>query len=366
MRILVSIIHPFDIYYFARLFELASRNFKIHTHAVVAKLGYLEKIENLEAILGEFFDSYELFSPATVPVYGRDVFRTLRKAKFLQKKIVRHKQTCEAAFLLDKSTLWSNIIIGNFDDVALLQAEDKVNLKEYRRAHLKTLAVTVYNFFSGGLPAGIYLGRQSKGHLMQFCLADGRFEVFKISGKSPARIQLPTVPNAGTGKSVLILGNRYLDWNFWGESKEEGLEIIREIYAELFKRYSEVPIYYKPHPMETGAEFSELNKIAQGQLGLESATVSAEMLLLRKVDIGYCFSIGSTASRSAHEMGYPSQVFFRQLPLPASVMSSFDGIFEGLPESFFYSPSEGFRDEAGNAPSAGTLGALADFFTRLS
>ena len=72
-----------------------------------------------------------------------------------------------------------------------------------------------------------------------------------------------------------------------------------------------------------------------GRCELVNNYFSSEHFLFENRKISYTFSIGSTSSFSAFNMGFSAKVFYKMLDFSANIESTYDRIFSGFPVSFF-------------------------------
>ena len=138
--------------------------------------------------------------------------------------------------------------------------------------------------------------------------------------------------NGGLNK-VVIFGSRYNDWKFI--DIENFKSKLFSCYKVINEIYSENDLIYIPHPLELGTEFDEINKLFDKRLQKVVSEISSEYYLYTNRDILITFSIGSTSSQSAHNMGIPSKVFYKCLDINRDVALVYDNLFIDFPDSFF-------------------------------
>ncbi|MDC3217301.1 hypothetical protein OAU21_02340, partial [Gammaproteobacteria bacterium] len=107
------------------------------------------------------------------------------------------------------------------------------------------------------------------------------------------------------------------------------------IYSEFKDTYK---FYYIAHPKEKD-EFEELNNIFENNLNLIEGFLNSEHYLVENNDIAHCFSIGSTSSKSAYQMGFNSKVAYRSIFKGNQIVDGFDSIFEDIDESIHINDS---------------------------
>jgi hypothetical protein len=177
---------------------------------------------------------------------------------------------------------------------------------------------------------------QSKGHIISLkFLNPFKKNIIYLTRSATIfpRFSLPKINSIGFANKVVIFGSRYNDWKFLNiENFKSRLFSCFNIIKEM---YSERELIYIPHPLELGTEFDEINKLFNNRLRKVVSEVSSEYYLYNNRDTLITFSVGSTSSQSAYNMGIPSKVFYKCLDLNTDIIKAFDQLFVDFPESFF-------------------------------
>ena len=134
---------------------------------------------------------------------------------------------------------------------------------------------------------------------------------------------------------AVIFGGRFTEWPYLKENREKYISIIKSFYLKLYNNFIDYEFYYKPHPKEIETEYNILNSTFDNKLKNLGKSLNSELFLLKNKNIGYCFSICSTSSLSAYEMGFNSRVFYKLLQLKNGVEKGNDEIYFDMPSDFF-------------------------------
>jgi hypothetical protein len=337
-KLVLYIGHPFDLAFFKRLIPLINDDNQYYIITIVAKGYYFREMNNLEDILSTIANENIIISDNKIPGYSKNIFRTLYRTLCVRKLIHGVDKKNSILISIDKSQFIANYLNSHFKKVILIQTVDTLDLKkDYKPAYLKMAWSNLINIITGSKLIFLRYNKKSSGHIWHYKILNPNFKVIYRNDNISIsnRIVLPGVKSKNKSKKIVIFGNRYNGWEFIKNKKSEVKELIFLFYKNLKQTHPEHTFYYKPHPLEKGTEFAEINHIFDSRLIDVGISLNSELFLIENNDIEYCFSLGSTSSMSAHEMGFSSKVFYKMLPLAQSVNSAYDDIFQDAPEEFF-------------------------------
>ncbi len=263
-----------------------------------------------------------------IPFFSSIVLKRWLKNRFSNNQIL---------ISLDKSQFLSNFILNYFKRALLIQqVENHVGYKfDFKISILK-------NFFHilCGCRVMFFLKlKSSKGNIVGLkflsnCKPNIIYQT-QLNNITP-KFHLPPLINLSPGKKIVIFGSRFNDWKFLtGDDQIRFKETLSTIYKRIGHHFKEYEFVYIPHPLEMGSEYCDVNSWMGGLASRITGYVSSEHYLLCNKDVVCCFSIGSTSSHSAYNMGFNTKVFYKWLNFNPEVESVFDDIFHGLPVECF-------------------------------
>lgn len=335
-KICFAIGHPFDLAYFQCLVKaLENFGFVAEYRAVVACMGYFKTMLDLDNRL-KFVSEYLLVSEREMPHYGRDLIRNLSMAFRLIARVRGANWHDSVLISNDKSTFFSSILLANFDRKILLQDPPLKGIeRDYRFDWYRTVGRGVYNALTGAKHSVVYRNRVADRQIWHCAIVRNDSPViYRTPRRDIANVSLPPVATGG-GNKLVIFGSRYKGWQCFEQDRHGAEAVIHDVYRAVFARFQGLEWIYKPHPLESGKEFDEINRLAGGRLVWVGNSRNAELFLMENPDIDYCFSLGSTASRSAYDMGFSSRCFLKMLPMAPSVRAAYMSIFSDMPAAFF-------------------------------
>jgi hypothetical protein len=334
-KLVLYIGHTFDLAYFIRLMPLINKEKQFHVTSIVAKGYYFRNMINLKEYLNKISDESIIIPDNKIPIYGKNILRNLYRAFHLRKLIKVIDKNKSILISIDKSAFMANFLNSYFKNVILIQASDSTNFKIYKKAYLRIIHYNILNILTKSKLITILFNQASKGHIWHYRIINPHYHDFYLGHKSTFsqnRIALPSVASNRVSKKVIIFGSRYNSWRF---TNSKLLKSIFTIYENLSQELKGYDILYKPHPLETGSEFEEINKIFNYKLINVGISLNSELFLIENNDIDYCFSLCSTSSRSAYQMGFNSRVFYKMATFDRDIEDEFDNIFSEMPKSFW-------------------------------
>jgi hypothetical protein len=344
-KILLYIGHPFDLAYFIRLIPLLNKEKNLQVTSIVACGKYFRKFKQLKNLLAQFSDVSIIVSENLIPAYQRNIFKVARNTLYLRKLIRDIDKDATILISIDKSTFMANYLNSHFKKVILIQTVDDHNIdlkNNYKIGLFLMFHFNLINILTGSKRIKLRYHRGSKGQVVHHEVIDNDFKIVYRNDKQylDNRIVLPPVASEKKSKKILIFGSRYNGWKYMEPNVSHNKNIIFSVYKHINSVFSEYTIYYKPHPKEQGTEFGELQEIFNGRLIDVGIALNSELFLLTHPNIEYCFSLNSTSSMSAYEMGFSSKVFYNLLRFPKSLKMTMNNVFQDAPDEFFIKNQE--------------------------
>ncbi len=335
-QIVIYIGHAYDLVYFLRLIPIIRADSSYVFLAVVAIDGHLAKITRLEYFLNQITKEYILIQESEVPRLNTNVFVTSRKIKVALRKLSSFICKADLFISLDKSQLLPHILLNKFRRSILIQTFEPNNLiHDYKIAWKSTILANIYNvLFCSKLK--IIRSNKKSVFISHHEVLGQNSEIIYRNGDDflPNRIILPPLVHQKVpGKKILIFGSRFLSWDYFTEKMKTDL---MNFYVTISDTYEDYTFLYKPHPAEMAEEFKLIKEcFTPGKINNIGYDLNSELVLLESRDVEYCFSLGSTSSLSAFEMGFNSFVFYKLLGFPKEIERTYDNIFMDAPKEFF-------------------------------
>jgi hypothetical protein len=329
--------HPYDLAFFKRLISALDLRSKYRITLIITKINYFRDFKVMGTLASRISDEIISFEEEQIPNYTyRNIVKNLENIRNFKSRIA-HLSPRKSVFISnDKSVLSANILLNYFENNILFQQTSNFKAEDYRVDWLRSGLYVFYCKLARLNTIFVLKNKNASNEVFQLVVTKPNFNVMFLSRNKKLRsISLPYVASSKKSNKMVIFGSRYDTWQFLKENKQRFKEELLEIYRTISSLFLDYIIYYKPHPKETGTEFIEINKIFNGKLLDVGVSLNAELFLMENSDIKYCFSIGSTSSKSAHEMGFNSKVMYRALCLTSGEKRMFDNIFNEMPAHFF-------------------------------
>ena len=228
--------------------------------------------------------------------------------------------------ILDKSKLSSRYLISKFSKVILIQNNEDFN--NYKLNIKETIKELFKSIITQTIPVLIYSDETKFSKLVY---------TFKIYDKYIIKSNFSLLPRVKINKDdegmIVLFGSRFYNWNFINQNSIE--EFVKKIILHIVSLNPNKKINYLSHPRESGKEISFLKKNLGSSLVIHKNYLNAEHFLIKNHNVVKTYSIGSTASISAHHMGFKSYVFYKMLKIKKSNISAFDNVLRNLPKNSF-------------------------------
>jgi hypothetical protein len=334
-RIIFYLSHRYDFVFYLRLQEALRANSMHQRIEILLSPSLAENRQLVDAIVDNF-DGYEI-----LPIdlnYSIFFWQSVIRSIFLKRWLTKRYAQNEIVISFDKSNFISNFILTHFRRAILLQ-----NIETHSsgfRTDLRTCITRNFFHLLCGCRLMIFLKhKSSKGHIMGlvFQKHDKPNICYQTKAKNISpKFSLPPLVNCSSGKKIVIFGSRFNDWKFL---RGHDLVVFKKTLSTIYKRigdfFKEYEFVYIPHPLEAGSEYCDVNSWMGGIANRITGYVSSEHYLFCNRDVVCCFSIGSTSSHSAYNMGFNTKIFYKSLSFNPEIESVFDDIFHGLPVECF-------------------------------
>lgn len=220
--------------------------------------------------------------------------------------------------LVDKSSIFSQLILDLHDNVLLYQ------FAEYEKYNEKTTV----NFTKTGYQFMLSLIFRIKFRIIRRTSSGKRkFDSYPYKGRYFKIVDIKfhqSKPTKSLSKNAVFFGSRFMQWGLNDNELRKLSTKIREIANKKYEN-----IFYIPHPLETDSEFIFCKTYIQNLKLVEEQIISAEDWTTSfSVDQLDTYSIGSTASRIASQLGYRSTVFYRDIFERSETMNEYDKLFD--------------------------------------
>ena len=355
-HIVLYIGHAYDLVFFLRLIPLVRDSGNYIFSAVVAIDAHLVKITRLDYFLNQITNDHILISESEVPRLNMSVPDMSLKIKAALGRLNNLVCAADLFIALDKSQMLPHILLSKFRRSILVQTfEPNDLLDDYQIAWKSTLLANIYHFLFGAKWKIIRANKKSSLVSHHEVIGQNAEIIYRNGDKSlPNRLILPPlVCHKRPGKKILIFGSRFLSWDYFTEEMRIDLLNFYRAISTTFKKYSFI---YKPHPYEMQQEFKLIQGcFAPSQIKNIGYDLNSELVLLSNHDIEYCFSLGSTSSMSAFEMGFKSFVIYKLLGFPKEIERTYDSIFPNVPKEFFLRDDYDLRNLPTLMPAPGYL-----------
>ena len=329
--LVVSIAHSYDLIFFLRLVRESTIKQDYLLKVIFQEHNYfIGKMEIATGILKEISDDIIFINNVEIPNYGRNIVKNLLLAYKFRKKIKNNFSNGDTLLILDKSTYKANQLLSYFKSSILFQfPNEATNSEKYILYFQKHFLINLYHMIFNMHPIKVKKLKNSEKLIEEYFINLPSAKKIYISNiQNHDSINFSSVVNHMSSNKIAIFGSRYLGWNLTKETVKKIHTFYRNIYNE-FK--NDATYLYVSHPLEKGLEFEEISSIFENNIKNETSYLNSEHFLLENLDVSHCFSIGSTSSKSAYQMGFNSKVAYKSLLSETNIIYAFDRVFEDIP-----------------------------------
>jgi hypothetical protein len=266
-------------------------------------------------------------------IYCINPLKNIYNSLILKSWLLRLKLHKHILISLDKSLFISNFLLKNFSKSILIQQIEN-DMTGYKTFVKLNIYYNIINFLSlSRLMKYYYLDVPNRNIFrLKFFSFSKQNIIYQTTLKEAfPKFNLQSCQDIISTNKIVIFGSRY---NAWSYIHSDTKTKIKQVYTEIYNQFKSYSFIYIPHPLELGEEIEDLKIIFEHNLIIEKSHISSEYFLLNNRDIKYCFSIGSTSSLSAFDMGFNSKVFYKYLNFDENIMKTYDQIFFDMPELF--------------------------------
>ena len=223
---------------------------------------------------------------------------------------------------LDKSKLTSRILLRKSNQAIIVQQQENHN--SFSLDFKWTLKESVKSFFLGLGITKVF--SNSTGYVRKYVVNLKSTEVIY-----PEFSLLPPLTCISKSNIVVIFGSRFFSWNFI--EFEKFIKNLRKFYLSIQIMHPQSELVYIPHPRESSREYEFIVRELKINMVKIHNYLCAEHFLIENPNVNTCYSISSTASKSAYELGFNSFVYYKIFGFPREIVDSFDEIFQNIPNS---------------------------------
>lgn len=337
--IYIYAMHVYDLIFYSRLID----DFGINSDDFAFQLivaDYLLEIDHARDFIEKKFGNF-LIAPLSTKE-KLNIFAKYKHVKRLKKWYSENVDARKLIVLTDKSSVYSRFFLRKAKNAILVQQIENIDTNykfdlvasttDFIRAKLlgAYCAKHYVNKSSGGIVRAVKLNVDNPNFAKVF---------YSLSIDGPAYFRFPLL-KIERRRKVIIFGSRFFSWPYFqGVDYNKRLNRLRNIYYNISENLVGYDFVYIPHPLEFGKEFEFVQAAFSGKLTLAKGYFSAEHYLYENRDVAFTFSIGSTSSFSAFNMGFSAKVFYKMLDFPEGVSATYDDIFAELPTGFFATTS---------------------------
>ncbi len=367
-NIVLYIGHTYDLAYFSRLIPLINGSGKFNITSIVVKGRYFDKLKEYKEILDGYSDVIIEIPRDQIPIYSPRILRSLKFVYKLRKRISDIDFRDSLFISHDKSQFVSNYLLSCFNKVILIQTLESNDLKNNLKLSLiRMFYYNLLNILSGSKLIVLKEIISSNKHAWHFRILNPHFNVIYRNNSKKIKnvITLPSLDKIDPNKKILIFGGRFTEWPYLKNNREKYILIIKSFYQKLYNNFQDYEFFYKPHPKENETEYNILKPIFDDKLINLGKSLNSELYLLKNRDISYCFSICSTSSLSAFEMGFNSRVIYKILELKNGIEKANDDIYVDMPSEFFINSLEDNLSHKCNTHNDGRLDYIINIIDKL-
>jgi hypothetical protein len=330
--LILSIAHPYDLIFFLRLARESTIKQGHLLKIIFQEHNYFIGKEKLaKDILKEISENFVFIRNNEIPSYGKNILKNLILALKLKKTLKTAVSRSNQLLILDKSTLKANILLSYFEAPILLQFPvNETDTKNWVLFLKKQFLINIYHTFLNLHPVKVWKLKNSEKLIEQYFINFPNLRKVHISNiQDQGSINFSSIIKTQPSQNIAIFGSRYLGWNLPVEAIEKIHKYYRNIY-DVFK--DKASFIYIAHPLEKGREFEEVSDIFKKNIKNETSYLNSEHFLLENLHLSHCFSIGSTSSKSAYQMGLNSKIAYRSILSGTGIVDAFASVFADLPD----------------------------------
>lgn len=348
MNLILSVAHVYDIVFFTRLLSMLPQRYIKRSIMLIKTTPYLQtRLERITQHISCLNTS--------ILICDKEYIYDYRPSQFVGRS--RHPIRSYLSWLRsnvspenilisnDKSALMSNIELNYFNHAILVQQKADLVFDEslYKFLPLKSLVFSLTAILAGGCPVVFsQLEGTQKRQLRIQLVYKRQPKIILHSSHIYSTLpfidlgSLPIPESTQKGRPV-IFGSAFFSWGL----KSYQLERLVLFYLSCTKALRCERYIYIPHPLEKTAEYSYLVDNLQVQLEYIEVDqfLSAEDYCLNNYPL-CTISIGSTASKSAFQMGIASIVGYRYIFQDQALETAYDEIFDDVDQAIHFSNFE--------------------------
>jgi hypothetical protein len=323
--ILLNISHPFDVYFFIKLKKYV---LDAYDTDLVCFVAYSKQMKGMEHLIKTISKNVFYATAKDCRYFNTNIFSNFKNILNLVNESKKYKGY--TLLSLDQSMLTSNILLSRFKHKILFQ-HSMQRAEHYKSAKLLSAYANLYCILFGLHHINVEVTNSKDIEKSIKLKKKIQNIVYLEETKNCSFVTFP-IQRIYDGDEIIIFGGRFFDWKL---SDELLVDKIFHFYNSLKSLYPDLKYRYIPHPRESKKEIKFLQKIFNGKLIEEEASIPAEFYLKDTKINKFCISIGSTSSRYAYLNGFRSYVFYKLLDLDNTTLTALDEIHSGMPEEYF-------------------------------
>jgi hypothetical protein len=331
--LVLSVSHSFDLIFFLRLVRESTIKQDYSLKIIFQEHDYFDgKFGIAKKIFKEISDDVILVKKAEIPGYGRNIIKNLLLALKFRKILIKDACESDTLLILDKSTYKANILLSYFKNSILFQFPNgQTNAKKYILDYKENILIKIYHRMLNLHPVEVRKLRDAEKLIQEYFVDLPRVKKLYIThANTPDSIRFSSNIKKSSSRKIVMFGSRYLEWNL----EKETIKKIHTYYKNIYNEFKdEVKFLYIAHPLEKGREFGEVSSLFESNIKKETSYLNTEHFLLENLDVIHCFSIGSTSSKSAYQMGFNSKVAYKSLLSETRMIDGFERIFEDVTDN---------------------------------
>ena len=365
--LIFSIAHSYDLVFFYRLVMESNYKEKYIIKILFQEHKYFKgKMPIVNRILLAISDKVVYVKNDQIPRHSINLVKHVFLAYKMKRLIRDNFNKKDRLLILDKSSYSSNILLSYFNRSVLFQfPENNKDSSSYELYILKNLLIYVYHAVINIPKIKVLKLINSKKIVEEFIVDFKNIDrVFIASDKGSRSINFSTQVNASKSNKVVIFGSRYNQWNL----KSSTLTKINTYYENIYHTFKDKYLFvYIKHPLEQGSELKEMQEVFHNSLFLETSCINSEHYLIENQDVAFCFSIGSTSSKSAYQMGFNSKVGYKWILSDTNMIPAFDNIFDDIADDIhIQTPSDDLSKTTFVSQQSTKLDALDEIIENFS
>jgi hypothetical protein len=343
--LIFSIAHSYDLMFFYRLVMESNYKEKYIIKILFQEHKYFKgKMPIVNRMLLAISDKIVFVKNDQIPRHSINLFKHVFLA-YKMKRLIRYNfNKKDRLLILDKSSYSSNILLSYFNRSVLFQFQNKKS-SSYELYILKNILIYIYHAVIN-IPKIKVLKLINSEKIIEEFIVDLKNidKVFIANDKGPRSINFSIVDNTIKSNKIVIFGSRYNQWNL----KSSTLTKINTYYENIYNTFKDKYLFvYIEHPLEKGSELKEMQEVFDNSLLIETRYLNSEHYLIENKDTAYCFSIGSTSSKSAYQMGFNSKVGYKWILSDTNIILGFDSVFDDIADDIhMFSPADDISNSA--------------------